>query len=48
MKKGTGFSGLSRLSLVIIAVILSIVLLSGSTLAGSYEIDKKAPAKAGD
>lgn len=38
----------SRLSLIIIAVVLSIVLLSGLTLAGSYEADLKAPAKAGD
>ncbi|WP_048152877.1 FKBP-type peptidyl-prolyl cis-trans isomerase [Methanolacinia paynteri] len=48
MKKRVCFKILSRLSLVIIAIILSIVLLSGSTLAGSYEIDNKAPAKAGD
>lgn len=48
MKKGTHFSGLSRLSLVIIAVILSVVLLSGSSLAGSYAADKDEPAKSGD
>ena len=48
MKKETHFPKLSRFSLVIIAVILSTVLLTGSTLAGSYAADKEAPVKAGD
>ena len=48
MKKGIRFKIQSRFSLVVVAVILSIVLLSGSTLAGSYAADKEAPAKAGD
>ena len=48
MKNGTRFSGLSPLSLVIIAVILLIVFITGLSLAGSDAMDKNAPAKSGD
>jgi len=48
MKKGTRSSGLSPLSLVIIAVMVSIMFIVGLSLAGSYAADLNAPAKAGD
>jgi peptidylprolyl isomerase len=48
MKKGIRFKMQSRLLLVIIASILTIMLVAGSSLAGSYAADKEAPAKAGD
>ncbi|MBN2733798.1 MAG: FKBP-type peptidyl-prolyl cis-trans isomerase [Methanomicrobiaceae archaeon] len=48
MKKRIRLSGLSSLSLAIIAVILSIVIVAGLSLAGSYAMDKNAPAKSGD
>ena len=48
MKNKIQFSGLSCLSLAIIAVILSASLAAGVALAGSYANDKVAPAKSGD
>lgn len=48
MKNKIRFSGLSRFSLAIIAIMLSIILVTGLSLAGSYANDKDAPAKSGD
>ena len=48
MKNGNIISRLSPLSMIIIALILGGVFIAGLSLAGSYETDKNAPAKAGD
>ena len=48
MKNKIRFSGRSRFSLAIIAIMLSIILVTGLSLAGSYANDKDAPAKSGD
>ena len=48
MKNKIRFSGLSRFSLAIIAIMLSIILVTGLSLAGSYANDKDATAKSGD
>ncbi|WP_255332336.1 hypothetical protein [Methanocalculus taiwanensis] len=49
MKNKNRFSGLSALSIAVIAVILSAIFIAGLSLAGGfYAMDKNAPAKSGD